>query len=69
MSSYNKTVAIGYKETLRGISRLRESIQGRPDLEEVRFSPLDSREVGWMGQAGAGLELLGKQEATLCSTG
>lgn len=65
-----------YNETVHGPFRLRESIQGRTNLEEVKtslqkvwFSPLASREIGWMGRAGAGLGLLGKQEATLCRTG
>lgn len=34
----------------------------RPDLtEKVWFRPLGSRSVGWLGQDGAGLELLGKR--------
>lgn len=76
MISYEKGVARMYKETVHGTFRLRENIQGRTNLEEVKtslqkvwFSPLASREIGWMGQAGAGPGLLGQQEATLCGTG
>ena len=55
---------------------LRESTQGRTNLERIQISfeeglvqPTSLREVSWLGQARAGLELPDKQLTTLWSIG
>lgn len=75
MVSNDKSVATRCKETA-GYLPTEGVHQGRTDLGEVKtslqkvwFSPLASREIVWMGHAGAGLGLLVKQEATLGSRG
>lgn len=59
-----KKATLIYEETLYGILGLRERTQGKTGLEGVQISlekvglrSLNSREVLWVGQAGAGLQL------------